>query len=770
MSRAADLRLVPIAVATWLGAGTMAMMGQRSLPYLLALAALGILLAALRRSWQASIVVVAFAAAACLAWVRIGAQLHDPLSRAADHGAVVSLTVTLRGEPRMVAGKFGPRTTMAGTVVEFSVRGQQHLSKQPILLDLSRCPEWGNALPGQVVQFLGKLEPARRQGIDEVRVQPLSPPAGLAPASRTDRVLHGIHQDLAEVSRSLPGRHAAQLVPAIVLGDTNRVSAQTKDEFMRTGLTHLMAVSGANLSLMLTFCLWLATRARVRGYLRGGLAATVVVLFILLCGPEPSVLRASAMGIVVLLSLGSGATAQRTLRHLSVAVIALILIDPFLAANWGFALSTAATLGLALWARPWAEALASWLPRWLAELVAVPLAAQCATEPLIVLLNGRVSLIGVLANAVAAPFIGPATVAGFVAAGASLISLRLAHWCALPAGWCCEAVAQIAHLCAELPGASLEWPTGRGTWLLLIAAMGLGIAVMPRLLRCRWLCLALALISIVVFVRGPSRVGWPPTDWSVVVCDVGQGNAVVARTGPHEAMLIDVGPDATLLQRCLGQLAITNIPLVVLTHDHADHTAALPELLRHYALGEIMVSPTASAQREQLLAAVPSETPIITARAGASVDLGEAHFSVLSVLEPPMEVAPAGRGESSAENDGSIVGFVRTGGVTALVTGDVEVAGQREATPRLTPVDALIVPHHGSSHLSPEFYQASGAQIALISVGAKNDYGHPSAAALRVIQLCGMDLARTDREGSLALSRVQGELVLTTEKHSLKGQ
>src|SRR5690606_29747553 len=144
----------------------------------------------------------------------------------------------------------------------------------------------------------------------------------------------------------------------------------------------------------------------------------------------PSVLRATAMGVVALAAVGRGGAGGRAIRHLCVAMLALLVVDPWLARSVGFALSVLATGGIIWWGGTWAERL-SWLPRVIAEAVAVPLAAQVATQPVVAALSGQVSIVGLLANAVAGPLVGPATVAGFAAAGLSLVH----PWPAAAAGW-----------------------------------------------------------------------------------------------------------------------------------------------------------------------------------------------------------------------------------------------------------------------------------------------------------------------------------------------
>ena len=195
--------------------------------------------------------------------------------------------------------------------------------------------------------------------------------------------------------------------------------AMTAD-FATSGLTHLTAVSGANLTLLLAFLLITARWVGIRGWALRLVGVAGVVIFVGLCRTEPSVLRAAAMGLVALAALGSGGR-RAGLRNLCLATVILIMIDPFLSRSVGFTLSVLASAGIIGWAPGWTVRLRRWMPRVFAESLAVPLAAHLATLPVVAAISGQVSVVGVLANAAAGPLVPPATVLGFLAAGLSLL-------------------------------------------------------------------------------------------------------------------------------------------------------------------------------------------------------------------------------------------------------------------------------------------------------------------------------------------------------------
>ena len=234
---------------------------------------------------------------------------------------------------------------------------------------------------------------------------------------------------------------------------------ELSDAFRTSGLTHLLAVSGTNLTLVVGSLLLLArwVGVRARGLVVVGVLG--VLGFVLLARPEPSVLRAAVMGTVALLGMGTHGR-RRGPRALGAAVLLLLLVDPWLAISPGFALSALATPGILWFAPGWRDRLDRWLPRWVAEAIAVPLAAQLACTPLVAAISGQVSLVAVVANLLAAPAVGPATVLGLRAACSGWCRGRSASWSPLPAAWCAAWIITVAMRCAASRWRPLGGPPG----------------------------------------------------------------------------------------------------------------------------------------------------------------------------------------------------------------------------------------------------------------------------------------------------------------------
>ncbi|MDX6360002.1 MAG: competence protein ComEC, partial [Nocardioidaceae bacterium] len=554
------------------------------------------------------------------------------------------------------------------------------------------------------------------------------------------------------------------LVPALVDGDDAGLDPALVDDFRTTGLTHLLAVSGTNLTLVVGFLLVVARWLRVRGRWLYVVGAGGIVGFVLLARAEPSVLRAAAMGTVALVGLGANG-ADRGTRALGVATVVLLLVDPGLASSVGFGLSALATAGILLLAPAWRDALGRWLPRWLAEAIAVPAAAQLACTPLIAAISGQVSLVAVAANLLAAPAVGPATVLGLIGGALTLVWAPLGRLVATTAGWCVGWIVTVAVHGAAVPTAAIGWGSGP---VALAALTGLSLMVAlgaPRLLRRRTTGVACAaVLALTVLVRLPTP-GWPPDGWLMVMCDVGQGDGLVLNTGlAHTAVVVDAGPDPVLMDRCLSDLDIRRVPLVVLTHFHADHVDGLPGVLSGRRVDAVEVTRLADPPQGVGLvrhAAAAAGLEPIPAPYAQTRRIGDLE------LEPvwPLPDSPTvGAGDGSTANNASVVMLARIRGVTIFLGGDVEPEGQATLAAMLPGlhVDVLKVPHHGSRYQDLPFLQSLRARLALISVGAGNDYGHPAQETVAGLASTGERVLRTDLEGSIAVVERGGRLTAVT--------
>ncbi|SDT22039.1 ComEC/Rec2 family competence protein [Microlunatus soli] len=769
-----DLRLVPIAAAGWAGSW----LGTAGRPLMImiggALLVVVVLTATLRRSWLLAATALMLAGALGLGWLQAFALTGSAVGRLAGSGAIARIHLVTKADPmiRPPEGVRGEYLTVRAVLTQGDGRGLQWRERTPILLTASgdAVPGWRGMIAGSSMVATVKLQ-TPQPGSDFAAVaRAVGPPREVKQPGPVglfvERVRSGLRQ---AVARGSPEQRA--LVPSLVLGDTAGITDDIKADFLTTGLTHLTAVSGANLAILIAFLMVLARWGGVRGWWLRVVGLAAVVVFVLLCRTEPSVLRAAAMGLVALAALGMSGRAAG-LRSLSVATIVLIMVDPWLGRSLGFALSVLATGGIVWWARRWVQAMQRWLPVIFAEAVAVPLAAHLATLPVAAAISGQVSMVGILTNAIAGPFVGPATVLGFAAAGLSLMSGMIAGWVGLVACWAAQPILWTAHFGSALPGASWSWPSS-AVALLVLGAGCLAVAlVMPWVLRSRWLALGVAVFMVVAVVRAPVQPGWPPKDWLLVACDVGQGDGLAVRVGDRQAIVIDTGPDPAPIRRCLDQLGIRRVPLLILSHYHADHVGGLEGVLAGRRVERVWTSPYPSPPQEAAGVAdvagelgIPSTVPEVGVRA----TVGAATVAVLGPSDRAPTPTLAADGESSTENDLCLVVKITIGGVRLLLTGDVEPAEQERVLASGVDLgaDVLKVPHHGSSRQDAGFVAATGARVAIASAGVDNDYGHPAPRTMQLLRGDGMTALCTCQRGSIAVAAAKaggGDLVVITQR------
>lgn len=398
-----DLRLLPAALAAWLSAavGVGWSPGRAVLTALLLLGA-GALAVRLPTGgthspgWRTALaaVLVVSGAALAVAGLRGGAAQAGPIPELAAQRAQVTLVGTVASDPVEQEGTFEPYVVLRFNARRVAGRGQVTDVHSPTLVIAD--PSWAGVSLGERVELSGRLEPSRGRDLAGVVIAN-GPPNVVDQASWMWRGVAGVRSGIREAATPLPPAQRA-LLPALVDGDDSQLPDEVTSDFQRTGLTHLLAVSGSNLTLVLAFALFVASRCGVRSWGTSVVGLVCVVFFVLLARPEPSVLRAAAMGVVALAGLSTGSR-RRGVRALCVCVVCLVLLDPWLARSVGFALSTLATAGILLLAPGWRDAMARWMPQLVAEAIAVPLSAQIVCTPLIAAISGQVSLVAVLSAA-----------------------------------------------------------------------------------------------------------------------------------------------------------------------------------------------------------------------------------------------------------------------------------------------------------------------------------------------------------------------------------
>ncbi|MGH3779369.1 MAG: DNA internalization-related competence protein ComEC/Rec2 [Pseudonocardiaceae bacterium] len=776
-----DLRLVPAALVGWavvlsglyLGSSVTAALGATGL--LVAAAA------ALRGGSAAAVAVGGVAAAVALVVsTQIWQVEHHPLRTAAHRGSAATLVVHLRDDPQAVASPgYGGRQPQVQQVVihaeleAATVAGQQWRTGGRVIL-LAPARGWIGLLPGQRVRTSGLLAAAIRSDLTVAVLRARGAPDVLSAPTTVQRVAERLRSGLRLAARALDPEPAG-LLPGLVVGDTSAMVPTVEAEFRAAGLTHLIAVSGTNVAILCGVVLGLARLARLGPRTAVMLAGLTLVGFVVLCRPSPSVLRAAVMGAVMLLALVLGRR-RSAVPALCAAVLVLLLVDPSLGNDPGFTLSVLATAALVLLAPGWSAALRRHgVPPGSAEALAVPAAAHVITAPVVAGLSGQVSLVAILTNLLATPAVAPATVLGVIAAvlavlhpGAAVVVVHLAG----PAvSW----LVGVGHRGAAVPDGVLRWPDGVVGALLLALIVAVVLLAM-RAHRLRVLAAAGLVGALLVLV--PTRYvspGWPATGWVMVACDVGQGDAVVLATAePGRAILVDTGPDPGPVSACLDRLGVRRLALVVLSHLHADHIGGLVGALRGRVVSAVALGPGRSppwALAEVLRAAAVARVPVVALTAGQRLSWPGLGLDVLAPLRDPPPV-----GDHQAEVDGtavnntSVVLRANTPAGRVLLTGDVELDAQADLLVTRTDLraDVLKVPHHGSRYNAEEFLAAVRPRVAIVSVGARNSYGHPSQHVLDALAQDGASVLRTDLTGDIAVVG-SPRLQLVSRGNALRG-
>ncbi|TQM43290.1 ComEC/Rec2 family competence protein [Pseudonocardia cypriaca] len=759
--RPPDLRLVPAALAVWavvlLGIG----LGPVAAVVVLVACALLVGSTVARRrgaAWVLAAGGCAGAAALVVAAHALMVERH-PLRGPAERGAAATLRVTVSDDPRPIRGTgYGARPGEAGQVLVPAVLERAEVGAGGWvvggrLLLIAPAGEWATLLPGQAATAQGLLAPASRRDLTVAVLRVRGPPGEVAAPPWWQHAAGGLRTGLREAAQVLPAAPGG-LLPGLAVGDTSRLTAEVEADFRAAGLSHLLAVSGANLAIVAGAVLALLRLLRADPRLAAAVSAAAVLGFVVLARPSPSVVRAAAMAGVVLLALAMG-RGRSAVPALAAAVLVLLLVDPALAVDPGFALSVLATAALVLLAPGWSTALQHCgVPRWVAEALTVPAAAFLATAPLVAGLNAQVSPVAIVANLLAVPAVAPATVLGVLAAVLSPLGPLPAQACAWLAGPALWWLVLVADRAAAVPGAVLDWPGGL-PGAVLLGLLVLGLLLFGRSPRWRALLCAVALGLALVLV--PTRFappGWPPPGWAMVACDVGQGDAIVLATGrPGWVVLVDAGPDDGPVDACLDRLGVQGIALVVLSHLHADHVGGLAGALRDRAVAGVAVGPVREpgwALRDVAGTAGGTGVPLVALTAGRRL---EWPALTLDVIGPQHPAAFVDGDDGTAVNDGSLVLRARTAAGTVLLTGDVELAAQTDllASGADLRADVLKMPHHGSRYTSVEFLNAVSPRAVLVSVGAGNRYRHPDPGLIGGLERAGATVRRTDTAGDIAL-------------------
>jgi competence protein ComEC len=567
---------------------------------------------------------------------------------------------------------------------------------------------------------------------------------------------------LGEV-RALFGAREAGLLMGLALGDTSGLDPGDEEHFRATGLGHLLAVSGENVAMVLAPILGLALLLRLSAVGRFLLGGGAVLFFVVLTGDEPSVLRAGVMAGLALAGALLGRP-RSTGSILAGAVLVLLVVDPFLVYSLGFQLSVAATAGIVALAGPLAARL-RFLPRPLAIATATTLAAQAAVSPILLDQFHQVPWVTIAANVMAFPAVAPALLLGLAAAGVGLLFAPAGALLALLAT---VPIRYLEVLADQMASAPLPSVTSGGGLPVLLGGMAAVAALAWWLRSGRRLPRSFLVAGIFVlplFVWATALRAGPPSGLVVHFFDVGQGDAALVRSPGGATLLIDGGPDPELTATKLAALGIKRLDAVVATHPHLDHFVGLPAVLARYPVGVVLdsgcrVPETRSAPYREFLRAVEREgVPEKHPREGDTWTVGDL---TLKFLSPDR----CWHGTNSDPNNDSLVILLTYREDSVLFANEPEADAQKAMLANDEPLTAQVmnVPHHGADTSWLPFLQAVHEEVAVISVGQPNSYGHPTPHLLHELRTTGPAILRTDRCGDVTVAFSPAGLAVDTER------
>lgn len=578
---------------------------------------------------------------------------------------------------------------------------------------------------------------------------------------------------LGEPIRRLVPEPESGILLGIALGDRASISADLAYAFSRSGTSHLLAISGFNMTLVAT-----AVGATLRGRVGPRLIALAMVgsvlLYSLVVGLGASVVRSAIMAAVTALGLALGRKAAAA-NGLCAAIAAMLVLDPATLGDAGFLLSAAATGGLLAFQSPIAARL-RWLPSLVGDGLAATLAATLPTLPIIAGIFGRISLISPVANIVAVPLFPFLMVGGIATVAAGSVSIDAARPFAMVSYGLAFVLRVVVETSAAIPLAAIDVPRGPLTAAVLLVACFGAVMVARRMHRAltsvqllrpfrpfrafrpfRWMwwpridarsrpslrLLVLALAAVMVAVAITATVATRPPAFRVRALDVGQGDAFLVEAAGKVA-LIDGGPDPARLLAELGASLPPwqrRIDVVALTHAHVDHGAGLIAVLDRYDVGLAIAprglnpGPLADAWSARIAAHRIARADVA---AGTTIRLGAARIRVLAPNGDPLVDVP------------SLVLRFELGDASALFSGDATEAAQADLllAPEALRARIYVPPHHGAATpYARSLALAVRPELSLISVGLDNRYGHPTVETLTA--LGGIPTYRTDRDGTI---------------------
>jgi competence protein ComEC len=672
-------------------------------------------------------------------WIKINSLQNETISD--NLKSSVEIVGVIRSDPNLKSGNISGSIRFEDHL-SFLLR-TEHLNNIKVHLPLRvHVATDQKMLLDQRIQFKARLVNSK-----EKKVSALAIAQGSIKVVNQPRAIYKYTENIRGNFRDFSdGSKASQLVPGLVLGDTSLQSESFKEEMRKVGLSHLTAVSGANFVLVATFLFWFLQFIVKKIEQRTFFVVLFLILFIILVRPTPSVLRAFVMTVVLLAARIKGEI-NFGISSLGFAVLILLLFDPFQAIDPGFALSVLATAGILILSPILKMNFSKRIKQgWLIEAITIPISAIIFCLPIILIISNEFSIASIPANIIVAPIIAPITIVGFLSAMVTPLLSNVGEILFNLASFLAKLIVSISEIMNQFPVIRVNNPIS-----LIFMALLLLIIFRKKLKKSLFVFLGLIVFQIVI-----SATYWPGREWQIVNCDVGQGDGLVFNLGDQSAIVIDTGADAAAIGKCLRDLKVKNIPLLILTHFHFDHVGAISAVRSGRKIGQVWISNLHEpiSNFNDAMKALEG-LPVKSVTAGQRFIIPQTDAQVL-VLWPDnqmtnFKVLP---GDGSKVNNSSISVIVKNNLISLFAGGDIEPEVQQRIAESklLIPVDVLKVSHHGSAYQFLPLIDALNPRLALISVGKGNRYGHPDPKLIRYLSKKGIIVLRTDLSGGISVA------------------
>lgn len=569
-----------------------------------------------------------------------------------------------------------------------------------------------------------------------------------------------IQNNILEVLERLLPKEQLGILLGMMIGDTSYISEEIKLAFQNSGITHLLAVSGSNVTYVILVTKFLFQKIVGKSF-SNGITIFMIILFVLISGASPSVVRAGLMAILLILS-EILARAPNIYSTVATTAFIILLFNPFILCDVGFILSFGGTLGILFFNQVIQEKINQTFPSLIdkpilksfVDMLSVTLAAQIFLVPIMCFYFNQISFISIITNLIVGPFTGIITVLGITMYFLGNIYFPIAQILSYSMYYLISFLIFISNLCSNVPYGNILVSTPSILEIILYYFV-LYQVFSKKENRSKKHTAYIKILIILLSIIEAFVLILPASDLKLNMIDVGQGDSILIQTIHGKNILVDGGGsensdydvgEKVLVPYLLDQ---TNgvIDCMIISHFHEDHVEGCISVLEKLKVKQIIIGiqpKMTNLYQEVLKIAKEKQIPIITLVTG---DCFSIDGLVIEVLYPNKNLEIL-----EDLNNNSVVLKMTYGEVSILISGDIEKEAEEKILDKNIDVDILKVAHHGSKTSSiNEFLERVRPKLALISVGEDNKFGHPNDEVLKRLEDKNIKIFRTDEMGEIIL-------------------